>query len=88
MKPIFPLQFSESLEILSHLIEYPPRSRQCTIYYDYINKKARADIQVGYEEFDILVHIYSIQLLGGTFPPSSHRLQLLWTLEENKHSIL
>lgn len=62
VKPIFPLQFSGNLEIISHLIEenseYPPRSRQWTIYYDYINKKARADIQAGYEAAKYYIRRY------------------------------
>ena len=51
--PIFPLQLSAKIEITAHLIdpdnEYPPRIRKLKIYYDYINKVARADIEEGYE---------------------------------------
>ncbi len=51
--PIFPLQFIANLEILSPLIpidsDYPPQSRKMKIYYDYINKQARADLEKGYE---------------------------------------
>lgn len=49
----FPLQFTAKLSITAHLIdpdaEYPPRTREYKIYYDYLNKKARADVGGGYE---------------------------------------
>lgn len=61
-KPSFPLQFSGTLEIISHLIEesseYPPKSRRWTIYYDYINKRARADIEAGYEAAKYYIRRY------------------------------
>jgi hypothetical protein len=51
--PSFPLQLTASIEIMAHLIpedaEYPPRTRSMRIYYDYIQKLARADIEAGYE---------------------------------------
>eukprot|EP01036_Dinobryon_divergens_P047514 gene47514-63700_t len=51
--PSFPLQLSANIEISAHLIEesqeYPPKKRRMTIYYDYIHKLARADIDEGYE---------------------------------------
>ena len=60
--PIFPLQFTATLKITSNLIDenndYPPRYRQITIYYDYINKKARADIEAGYEAAKIYIRRY------------------------------
>jgi hypothetical protein len=59
---IFPLQFAGTVIITSHLIdessEYPPRTRQMTIYYDYINKKARADIESGYEAAKVYIRHY------------------------------
>lgn len=59
---VFPLQFSATLTITSHLIdessEYPPKMRQMIIYYDYINKKARADIEAGYEAAKIYIRRY------------------------------
>lgn len=59
---VFPLQFSATVTITSHLIdentEYPPRKRQMMIYYDYINKKARADIEAGYEAAKIYIRRY------------------------------
>ena len=49
----FPLQFSANISITAHQIEqeseYPPRVRTMTIFYDYLNKKARIDIDAGYE---------------------------------------
>jgi hypothetical protein len=58
----FPLQLSGNLEIISHLIEdsseYPPKTRRLTIYYDYINKKARADIEGGYEAAKYYIRRY------------------------------
>lgn len=60
--PIFPLQFSATIEITSHLIdnnsEYPPNKRHITVYYDYINKKARADIEAGYEAAKYYIRRY------------------------------
>ena len=59
---VFPLQFSATVTITSHLIdetsEYPPKRRQMIIYYDYINKKARADIEAGYEAAKIYIRRY------------------------------
>ena len=53
MKAVFPLQLRAKIEITAHLIdpnvEVPPRVRRMTINYDYIKKKARADIEEGYE---------------------------------------
>lgn len=61
-KAWFPLQFSGNLEITSHLIaedsEYPPRTRRMTIFYDYINKRARADIEAGYEAAKFYIRRY------------------------------
>jgi len=49
----FPLQMSAEITITAHLIEessqYPPRVRKLAVYYDYINKRARADIEQGLE---------------------------------------
>jgi hypothetical protein len=58
----FPLQFSGNLEITSHLLpedsDYPPQKRRMTIYYDYINKRARADIEAGYEAAKYYIRRY------------------------------
>ena len=59
---IFPLQFSATIDVTSHQIdiesEYPPRNRRMTVYYDYINKKARADIEAGYEAAKFYIRRY------------------------------
>lgn len=58
----FPLQFSGSLEITSHLIdvdsEYPPNTRRMSIVYDYHNKRARIDIEAGYEAAKYYIRRY------------------------------
>ncbi|RYH30104.1 hypothetical protein EON65_06290 [archaeon] len=58
----FPLQFSCTLEITSHLLpidnEYPPKKRRMSIYYDYVNKRARADIDAGYEAAKFYIRRY------------------------------
>jgi hypothetical protein len=68
----FPLQFSGSIQITSNLIDeastYPPRIRRMHVHYDYINKRARADIEGGYEvsktcKINIYDHIYTLQCL-------------------------
>jgi hypothetical protein len=63
--PAFPLQFSATLQITSGLIEeeseYPPKRRHMSLYYDYINKKARADIEAGYEAAKIYIRRYDLK---------------------------
>jgi hypothetical protein len=58
----FPLQFTASLTITSHLIaednDFPPRYRRMTIYYDYVNLRARADIEKGYEAAKTHIRLY------------------------------
>lgn len=58
----FPLQFTAYLTITSHLIaednEYPPRYRRMSLYYDYINLRARADIEKGYEAAKTYIRLY------------------------------
>ena len=60
--PSFPLQFSANLEITAHLIspdsEYPPRVRRMSIYYDYVNKLARAELESGYEAAKVYIRRY------------------------------
>lgn len=60
--PSFPLQFSATITITAHLIEpeneYPPRSRSMTVYYDYIRKLARVDIEAGYEAAKTYIRRY------------------------------
>jgi len=61
---IFPLQFTALLTITSHLIkedsEYPPRTRRITLYYDYENLRARADIEKGYEAAKTYIRRYDL----------------------------
>ena len=49
----FPLQLTADVKVIANMIEegndYPPRERKMRIYYDYIKKRARADIDAGYE---------------------------------------
>ena len=60
--PVFPLQLSADIEITAHLIapdsEYPPHIRRMSIYYDYMNKLARADIEEGYEAAKTYIRRY------------------------------
>jgi len=62
--PQFPLQFSANLTITAHLIEeestYPPRVRRMSLYYDYLAKRARADLEAGYEAAKIYVRRYDL----------------------------
>lgn len=60
--PSFPLQFSGTLTITAHLIEedseYPPRYRSMTVYYDYLQQRARADVEAGYEAQKTYIRLY------------------------------
>lgn len=60
--PMFPFQFSANILITAHLIEedsdFPPRYRRMSVYYDYVNKKARADLEAGYEAAKIYIRRY------------------------------
>ncbi len=61
-KATFPLQFSGNLEITAHLIGedsmYPPHKRRMTLYYDYVNRKARAEVEAGYEAAKYYIRRY------------------------------
>eukprot|EP01038_Epipyxis_sp_PR26KG_P013999 gene13999-18775_t len=67
--PKFPLQFTARLKITSNLLvdvsneidAYPPRIRYMTIYYDYIKKKARAEIEAGYEAAKFYIRRYDVK---------------------------
>lgn len=58
----FPLQFSAELKIIANLVpidsSFPPRERKMSIYYDYVNKKARVDIEKGYEAAKTYIRRY------------------------------
>lgn len=61
----FPLQVSFNLTITAHQIEeteeFPPRTRRLGILYDYINGRARADIERGYEAEKIYLRRYDLK---------------------------
>jgi hypothetical protein len=61
----FPLQFSANIQITAHLIDdnldFPPRYKRMTVFYDYINKKARADIESGFEAAKYYIRRYDIE---------------------------
>ena len=52
-QPQFPLQLTADVVVIAGLVEegseYPPREKKMRIHYDYIKKRARADIDEGYE---------------------------------------
>jgi len=58
----FPLRISADIQITAHQIPkgqaYPPRLRNLKIYYDYIGKRARAQISEGYEAAKIYIRRY------------------------------
>ena len=58
----FPLQMSFNLTLTAHQVaedsEYPPRVRTLGIYYDYVNKRGRADIAEGYEAAKVHLRRY------------------------------
>lgn len=61
----FPLQLSAQIQITAHLIpadqSYPPRLRSLHINYDYLNKRARADIAGGYEAEKTYIRRYDLE---------------------------
>jgi len=63
--PFFPLQLSANVEITAHLIEesseYPPKRRRMTVYYDYIRKLGRVDIEEGYEAAKTYIRRYDLK---------------------------
>jgi hypothetical protein len=60
--PNFPLQFSATLEITAHLLpedsSYPPHKRRMEIVYDYEKRRARADLEKGYEAAKFYIRRY------------------------------
>ena len=58
----FPLEFSATITITAHLIEpeteYPPRTRNLVVHYDYIHKRARVDLDSGYEAEKVYIRRY------------------------------
>ena len=61
----FPLQFTADLLITSHMISessvFPPRTRTMKVYYDYITKRARADIAEGFEASKTYIRRYDMK---------------------------
>jgi hypothetical protein len=61
-KPQFPLQFSASLRITADTIpeaqQYPPRYRRMRLWYDYVQKLAKAEIEAGYEAAKLQLRRY------------------------------
>jgi hypothetical protein len=64
-EPLFPLQISANIEITAHQIpaesEFPPRTRRMVIYYDYLNKRGRADIEEGFEAAKTYIRRYDLK---------------------------
>jgi hypothetical protein len=62
---VFPLQFSANIQITAHLIDensdFPPRYKRLTVFYDFINKKARADIEAGFEAAKYYIRRYDME---------------------------
>jgi hypothetical protein len=58
----FPMQLSAKVTITAHEVpvesEYPPRVRSFRINYDYLSKRARADIEPGYEAKKTIIRRY------------------------------
>ena len=61
----FPLQLFANIEITAHQIpedsEFPPRTRRMSIFYDYLSKRARADIEEGYEAAKTFIRRYDLK---------------------------
>lgn len=64
-EPMFPLQLSANIEVTAHQIsadsEFPPRTRRMVIYYDYLNKRSRADIEEGFEAAKTYIRRYDLK---------------------------
>ena len=63
--PIFPLQLTANITITAHQIEpeseFPPRIRHMLVYYDYSQKRARAEIASGYEAAKVYIRRYDLK---------------------------
>ena len=61
----FPLQLIADVKVIANMVaegsDYPPRERTMKIYYDYINKRARADIDEGYEVEKTYIRRYDLE---------------------------
>ena len=60
----FPLQISAWITITAHMIEpeseYPPRERRIRIHYDYVGKRAKVNIEAGYEAAKFYIRRYDL----------------------------
>lgn len=60
----FPLQFSASVAITANAIpaaqKYPPRHRKLRVWYDYPQKRAKAEIEGGYEAAKLQLRRYDL----------------------------
>lgn len=58
----FPLQFSATLRITADTIpetqRYPPRHRRMRVWYDYVQKLAKAEVEAGYEAAKLQLRRY------------------------------
>ena len=74
--PAFPLQFVATVETTAHLVDkskpYPPWKKRIRLAYDYLNKRARADIMEGLDAGKNFTRRYDTKqdyvTTGGTFP--------------------
>ena len=84
--PAFPLQFVATVETTAHLVDkskpYPPWKKRIKLAYDYLNKRARADIMEGLDAGKNFTRRYDTKqdyvTTGGSFP-SCQRSCLLYT---------
>lgn len=66
-KASFPMQLSCHIRIMSHLLEngltdeYPPRERHMDLVYDYPNRRARIDLEEGFEASKFYIRRYDLQ---------------------------
>ena len=74
--PAFPLQFVATVETTAHLVDkskpYPPWKKRIRLAYDYLNKRARADIMEGLDAGKNFTRRYDTKqdyvTTGGQFP--------------------
>ena len=74
--PAFPLQFVATVETTAHLVDkskpYPPWKKRIRLAYDYLNKRARADVLEGLDAGKNFTRRYDTKqdyvTTGGTFP--------------------
>ena len=61
----FPLKVTADIRITAHQVDessdYPPRIRNMKVYYDYLGKKCRAEIDEGYEAAKVYIRRYDLK---------------------------